>query len=106
MKDTSASVSDLYRRMLMSRSGEERLRMGADMFEAARALVRAGLRDAAAAPEAPHPQSSSRAGAGLSHLATVEARLALLQRTYGREIDRQTLAGVEARLRNPAAPAP
>jgi hypothetical protein len=45
MNDTPPHVEKLYREMLMRRSGAERLRMGAMMFEAAKRLVRAGLGD-------------------------------------------------------------
>lgn len=43
MNDTSPEVATLYRRLLMSRSGAERLRMACEMFDAARALMRANL---------------------------------------------------------------
>ena len=43
MKDTSPEMEARFREMLMARSGAERLRMGFDMFDTARALVLAGL---------------------------------------------------------------
>jgi hypothetical protein len=45
MTDTPPHVERLYREMLMGRSGPERLRMGAAMFEMAKRLVRASLGD-------------------------------------------------------------
>ena len=43
MIDTPPAVARLYHRMLMARSGAERLRMGCDLFMAARRLALAGL---------------------------------------------------------------
>jgi hypothetical protein len=43
MKDTPQVVEDLYRMLLMKRSGVERLKMGCAMFDAARVLARAHL---------------------------------------------------------------
>ena len=43
MNDTSPEVEKLYREMLMARSGEERMLMGALMFDAAREMVIASL---------------------------------------------------------------
>ena len=45
MKDTRSSVEALVRERMMCLSGQDRLRMGASMFEAARRLVMASLRD-------------------------------------------------------------
>lgn len=44
MNDTPDDVERIYRELLMRRSGATRLKMGADMFDASRALARAGLR--------------------------------------------------------------
>ncbi|HZE88669.1 MAG TPA: hypothetical protein VE404_03930 [Verrucomicrobiae bacterium] len=44
MSDTSPEVANLFRDMIMERSGEERVRMGADMFEASREIVLASLK--------------------------------------------------------------
>jgi hypothetical protein len=54
MNDTSPEMDARYRNMLMQRSGEERLKMGCAMFETARALVEASIReqDPQATPEA------------------------------------------------------
>ncbi len=43
MIDTPPDVARLYHEMLMARSGAERLRMGCDLFMAARCLALAGL---------------------------------------------------------------
>ena len=39
MTDTPAGVEARYRRMLLARSGEDRLRMGFSMYSTARAFV-------------------------------------------------------------------
>ena len=43
MNDTSPEIEERMRRMLMSRTGAERMLMGASMFDAARAMVLASL---------------------------------------------------------------
>jgi hypothetical protein len=43
VNDTPPDVDELYRRMLMRRSPEERLGMACRMFSSARALMRAGM---------------------------------------------------------------
>jgi hypothetical protein len=43
MTDTQPAIAETYRGMLLSRSGEERLRMGSSMNATARALVRASV---------------------------------------------------------------
>ena len=43
MNDTPPEVDELYRRMLLRRSPEERLRMACRMFSSARALMSAGM---------------------------------------------------------------
>lgn len=45
MDDTSQSMKELFHRKLMELSGEERVAMGARMFESARALVVASFPD-------------------------------------------------------------
>lgn len=40
MNDTSPEMEKRYHAMLMERSGEERLRMGCSMFDAAKEIVR------------------------------------------------------------------
>lgn len=44
MRDTPPEVEERYRAMLMAKPGIDRLRMGAQMHEASRRLVMAGLR--------------------------------------------------------------
>ncbi|MGD0949641.1 MAG: hypothetical protein ABSA52_19710 [Candidatus Binatia bacterium] len=45
MTDTPPEVAELYRDLLMRRSGSERLEMGCRMFDTARTLMRASLGD-------------------------------------------------------------
>ena len=41
--NTRKSIEQLYHEMLMSRSGEERLRMGCSMFDFAKEIVRSSI---------------------------------------------------------------
>jgi hypothetical protein len=43
MTDTSPEIAEMVRARLMAKSGAERFRMGAEMFEAARRMVLASL---------------------------------------------------------------
>lgn len=43
MRDTSNSVERKFRKMLLERSGEERLKMGCSMHAASRALVKVSV---------------------------------------------------------------
>ena len=43
MKDTPSEVEEIFCRMLMRRSGEERVKMGCSMHATARALVIASI---------------------------------------------------------------
>jgi len=43
MNDTSAAFEGKFRKMLLKRSGEERLKMGCSMHATARALVKASI---------------------------------------------------------------
>jgi hypothetical protein len=81
MTDTPQVVRDRYREMLMARSGAERLAMECRMFDTARVLMRAGLRDTARADESAHPRAQ------------------LFLRTYGRDFDDATSARIIAHLR-------
>ena len=81
MNDTSDAVGTLYRTLLMRRTGADRLRMGSEMFDAARALVRASLGN-------PHGTNTSPA-----------TKIGLFLRVYGREFDADTRARIVARLR-------
>jgi hypothetical protein len=81
VNDTPAVVRDRYRRMLLARSGAERLEMGSRMFDAARRLVRASLGD-------PHGVDDSP-----------ELRARLFLRVYGGDFAPTTAARIAARLR-------
>jgi hypothetical protein len=80
MTDTPRLIQDRYRRMLMQRPGPERLRMGCEMFDAARALVRASLGDAR----------------GVDHTPEFNARLFL--RTYAGDFTAEQTARIIAHL--------
>ncbi|MFN2433243.1 MAG: diaminopimelate epimerase, partial [Gemmatimonadota bacterium] len=85
MNDREPAVARLVQRLLLERSGDERLKMGCAMFDAARALVIASL----------SIESETSPAADL--------RRSLLLRTYGRDLPPDVLAGVVARLaRDPA----
>ncbi|MHC4628699.1 MAG: hypothetical protein ACYTDV_17105 [Planctomycetota bacterium] len=43
MRDTHPDIAVQYRNMMMRRSGEERLRMGCSMYDAARQIVRSAI---------------------------------------------------------------
>jgi hypothetical protein len=77
MIDTTPEAARRYHDLLMDRSGAERLRMGFDLFDAARELALAGLR-------------SSDPG-------DLPARL--FQRFYGREFSPEQGAAIVARIR-------
>jgi hypothetical protein len=87
LTDTSAEATALHRRLLSARSGEQRLRMASDMFEAARRLVLASLPDDVAADP-------------------VERRVALFRRFYGRDLAPEVVERIVARIRSTEAPAP
>jgi len=81
VNDTSPAAAELQHRLLMERSGVERLKMGCDMFDTARALMRAGLGDTT----------------GKDRSAALRVRL--FERTYGRDFDAATAARIIAHLR-------
>lgn len=68
MKDTLPRAEALVRALLLKRSGEERLKMAAGMFSAARALMSASLQAEGLKP------------------GSAEWKLRVLERTYGAEI--------------------
>ena len=72
MRDTPPDVDARYRRMLLERSGEDRLRMGFSMYATARALVVASIL-------AKEPEASP-----------ARIREAIFLRFYGRDFDRAT----------------
>lgn len=78
MTDTPPEVERLYRQMLMARSDAERLRMGFEMLQFARALATAGL------PEE-HP---------------VAVREQLFLRFYATDFSPQERARVQAAIRS------
>ncbi|MCX5866854.1 MAG: hypothetical protein NT009_05110 [Proteobacteria bacterium] len=45
MNDTSPDIEARFREMMMKKSGQERLRMGFSMFETARSMVIAGIKN-------------------------------------------------------------
>lgn len=81
MNDTHPEMRAEQRRLLMARTPAERLEMGCAMFDAARALMRAGLGDAAGTD------------------ASVAMRIRLFERTYGRDFDAATTARIVEHLR-------
>ena len=78
MTDTDSETEILYREMLMARSAEERMMMGARMCGMARAIVIASL------------------PAGLSY---VERKIALLRRYYASDFSEETLQKIAASIR-------
>lgn len=76
MHDTPPRTEALYRRMLMERSGVERLKMGFSMYATARQLVEAGLRSHAPA------------------MTEAELRVGVLRRFYGGDLPARTLDAV------------
>ena len=81
MNDTPEAVQDLYRTLLMCRSGSERLQMGCAMFDTARAFALANLRL-------------------LSH-SDDDLRVRLFVRTYGGDFDAETVERISAWLSRP-----
>lgn len=66
--DTPAVVADLYRTLLMQRSGSDRLIMGCGMFDTSRALI--------------------RASGGIQ--TPTDMKIYLFKRTYGSDFDNET----------------
>lgn len=80
LADTTPEAQAMLRELLMKRTGEERVRMACDMFQAARRLILAALpSDIAASP--------------------AERSVALLTRMYRGDLDEALLARVVADLR-------
>jgi len=71
MNDTTPKIAALVRRLLLARSGEERLAMGSQMFDVARAMALASMPP------------------GLSDL---EIRIRLCERIYGDQVDLEAFA--------------
>ena len=76
MNDTPPHIAAMVRRMLLARSGAERVAMGSRMFDVARTMVLASFPP------------------GLSD---VEIKIRLCERLYGNEVDQ---AGFARRLRS------
>lgn len=66
MNDTDPKIAEIYRRKLLDRPGAERILMGSQMFEAAKAIVLASFPD------------------GLNE---IEIKERLCRRLYGDEVD-------------------
>lgn len=81
MNDTPPDVERRYRAMLLSRSGEERMKLGFRMFDLVRALGRSSPGD---------PDGSDR---------SAKMRVALLLRTYGHDFSAAERARIVAALR-------
>ena len=78
MNDTSPKVEALMRRLMMSRSPQERLQMCSSMYETGRTLVEASLK-----------------AQGLVE-GTYEFRRRFLERMYGRELRPEVIHAVAA----------
>jgi hypothetical protein len=80
MTDTGPEVDALYRRLLLARSGEERLQMGFSMYATARAFVVASVleKEPGASPE--------------------RIREGIFLRFYGHDFDEPSRADIVARL--------
>ena len=78
MNDTSPDMERIVNERIMALSGEERLLMGASMFETARTMCLASL-----------PQGAN----------DTEQRLLLLRRFYGSDFTPRELSEIENRLR-------
>ena len=77
MNDTTPEMEALHRKLLMQRSGEERLRMACSMFETARALALASFGD----------------------ISESEKRVQLFLRFYGDDVDERMKARIISELR-------
>lgn len=78
MDDTSPAFRELFRREMMKRSGEERLRMASEMHDSARRIVLASL------PEG---------------MPEEERRWALFLRFYSRDFDEAARSRIMRRMR-------
>ena len=82
MPDTPTTVQQQYRGLLLARSGVDRLRMGAGMFDTARAFV----------------------SASIASTDPTERRINLFVRCYGADFDPATRSRVVTRLRADTCP--
>jgi hypothetical protein len=81
MNDTSPRAEQLMRKLLLQRSGAQRLRMAFEMYDSARTLLEAGLR-----------------AEGLLE-GTVEWRRRFLQRMYGDELSPEAIDRVASQIK-------
>ena len=72
MKDTPSAIEEKYREMMMSRSGEQRLKMGCAMFDSARDMALASLAD----------------------YSDTQKKILLFERLYGQDFDAETRAKI------------
>ena len=86
MNDTSPDMESRYRAMIMERSGEERLKMGCSMFDAAKAIMQAGILDQ-------NPYASP-----------AEIRRALFMQLYGHEFDADSREKILAAIESASHP--
>lgn len=86
MKDTTDRVAKVYQAMLMQRSGEERMRMAFGMFQFARSLVRASVRE------------RYRKHSATENISAAEETTEVFRRTYGRDFDPETLQRIARHL--------
>jgi hypothetical protein len=86
MNDTSPEMESRYRAMIMERSGEERLKIGCSMFDAAKAMMQAGILDR-------NP-----------HVSPAEIRRALFMQLYGHEFDAESRAKIFAAIESASHP--
>lgn len=80
MRDTSIEMEQRFRSMILTRSGEDRLKMGCSMHETAQALVIASLKEK------------------VPHLTREDLRRALFLRFYKGDFDKNTSEKILARL--------
>jgi hypothetical protein len=88
MNDTTPEAAAALAALLRSRSGSERVLMMSGMFQMARALVIAGIKD-----EQPDIDEA-------------ELRVKVFARFYGSDFTPSELANINERLREAAAPVP
>ena len=86
MNDTSPDMESRYRAMIMERSGEERLKMGCSMFDAAKAMMQVGILDR-------NP-----------HVLPAEIRRALFMQLYGHEFDAESRVKIFAAIESASHP--
>ncbi|OIP37398.1 MAG: hypothetical protein AUK25_15050 [Desulfobacteraceae bacterium CG2_30_51_40] len=80
MGDTPKEISDIYKKMIMSRTPAERMRMASGMFDAASALATAGIR------------------AEGKDLKDIELRQRLFVRFHGKDFTSEEMAKILSRV--------